>query len=443
MNTPEGLSAWLELLASRSPEAVFRLGLERVGEVWQRLDITPPRGRVITIAGTNGKGSCALFAEALLSASGYSVGTTLSPHLERFNERIRVGGGELGDAAICAGMQRVEQARGEVPLSYFEHAILAALCCFDARGVDAWVLEVGLGGRLDAVNVVDADVCLIASIGLEHTEWLGSSLDAIGEEKAGILRPGRPLVCGAREMPESVFSAAEALACRLFLPERDFRWRQDESGFQFKAKLTGAEPCLESRAAPRVAPENAAAATMACALLDQGSGIAREAFELACERAVNPGRLETFDCGDGGGVRVVLDLAHNPAAARFLRRQLDAAPVSGQTRAICGFLADKDVAGTVRGLAGLVDHWAFVDTHGARGRTAREVANLAGDELGAVSIERHESVEAAMQSVKSVSLASDRVLVFGSFATVGQARRLLRAQQGLSPCQQGVVPSVL
>ena len=419
---------------------MFRLGLERVSVVWQRLGIKPPAGGVISVAGTNGKGSCALFCEALLRASGRRVGTTLSPHLHRFNERIRVDGIETSDAEICESLDAVEQARSDVHLSYFEHAILAALWRFDASNTDTWVLEVGLGGRLDAVNIVDADVAIISSIGLEHTEWLGHTREAIGAEKAGILRPLRPLVCGSSEMPRSIFERADALGCPVYLPGRDFR--QAHAGtFRFEARLPRGRAHLESTAMPRVALENAVAATMACLLLtdaatDPDTGLTdsvadpaqmqSEALQFACEQAVNPGRLENFEWN---GMRVVLDLAHNPDAARFLRRQLDAELASARTRAICGFLADKDVAGTVRELAGVIDHWMFVSTPGDRGRTAQASLKLARGELKCATLEAHDSVEAAIQAMKGVSCAPDRLLVFGSFATVGKARRFLHAHQ--------------
>ena len=416
------LAEWLALLWSRSPESVFRLGLDRVGEVWKRLGIAPPAGRVISVAGTNGKGSCALFCEALLRASGYKVGTTLSPHLMRFNERIRIDGREASDQAICKAMAAVESARRDVRLSYFEHAILAAFFCFDASKADAWVLEVGLGGRLDAVNIIDADVAIITSIGLEHTAWLGDTLDAIGSEKAGILRAARPLVCGSRDMPNSVLVRARALACPVFMPGRDFCFKPDADGFQLCGHVSNARFELESFAPPRVASENAAAASMACAALLHPAGMSSEAFDSACRETFNPGRLERFNVD---GMEVVLDLAHNPPAARFLRRQIEHQFALRRTRAICGFLADKDVAGTLRELSGCVDEWLFVDTPGARGVRASDAAALAKDALGDASFETHRSVESAFQAANGVSCASDRLLVFGSFATVGAARKYL------------------
>ncbi len=405
---------------------MFRLQLDRVGTVWQRLHIEPPAGRVLSIAGTNGKGSCALFCEALLRASGCKVGTTLSPHLSRFNERIRVDGLEATDQMICEGMAAVEAVRGDVPLSYFEHAILAALVCFDTGGVDTWVLEVGLGGRLDAVNIVDADLAIISSIGLEHTAWLGDTLDAIGTEKAGILRAKQPLVCGSPDMPNSVLARAHRLACPLYMPGRDFGFERSDDGIHFCGEVSGTNCKLESSVMPRIALENAAAATMACVRLVHPQVISSEAFQSACREAFNPGRLEQFHAG---GMDIVLDLAHNPSAAHFLRRQIDHQLTSARTRAICGFLADKDVEGIVRELKDCIDHWLFVDTPGARGQGAHEVAVLAKAVLADALYETHHSLESAFHAVKGVSCASDRLLVFGSFATVGQARKLLKNSQ--------------
>ena len=386
------------------------------------------------MAGTNGKGSCALFAEAALKASGLKVGTTLSPHLVRFNERIRLNGREASDERICEALQAIELARGDIDLSYFEHVILAALFAFDKAQVDAWVLEVGLGGRLDAVNVVDADVAIISSIGLEHTDWLGNSLDAIGREKAGILRPGKPLVCGSDSMPKSVFSQADKLGCTLYLPGKGFRYATTEAGFDFEADIGQFKASWKALPMPRVAPENAATALMASLLLlgDVGGDlIQRPAVESACQIAVNPGRLERRELD---GTSLVLDLAHNPDAARFLRAQLARETALGRTRALAGFLADKDIAGTVAALEGLVDEWHFVPTPGARGRSAQETGELARRALEGAPIRLHQNVRAAIGELKGVSCASDRLLVFGSFATVGEARKFFdqeaSAEQG-------------
>ena len=405
---------------------MFRLGLERISKVWERVAIRPPERRVISVAGTNGKGSCALFCETVLRESGLNVGTTLSPHLDRFNERIRINGCEASDKTISAGIAAIERAREGVDLSYFEHAILAALWCFDQAELDVWVLEVGLGGRLDAVNVVDADVAIVSSIGMEHTKWLGDSLEAIGREKAGILRYGTPLVCGSKDMPDSVIGRAKDLDCPVYLPEDHYQFFSTEKGFGFQAQMGAKTIELHSKFAPRVASENAATATMACVLLLGEDSVTEGALEFACREVINPGRLEERQFGD---LNVIFDLAHNPQAAEFLVRQLSRTPVQGHTRAICGFLSDKDVKGTIGALLGIVDEWAFVDTPGARGRTGSEVADLLGGLLREDSFAAYERLDAAIERMKGVSCASDRLLVFGSFATVGEARRTLRGAE--------------
>lgn len=435
LNLPNSLDRWLALLEQRSPESVFRLGLERIAQVWERLEITPPAGRVISVAGTNGKGSCALFCEALLGKSGFAVGATLSPHLDRFNERIRIDGIEASDEIIAAGMAAVEQAREGVDLSYFEHTILAALWCFDQAKLDAWVLEVGLGGRLDAVNLVDADVAIVSTIGIEHTQWLGDTLEAIGREKAGILRSGKPLVCGSTELPQSVMGRASDLGCPVYVPEEQYQFSNGASGFLFQARIDTGSMELHSKFSPLVAPENAATATMACALLLEDDSMTNAGLEFACREVMNPGRLEQRRIGD---LNVTFDLAHNPQAAEFLNRQLDRDPVAGLTRAVCGFLSDKDVVSTIQPLLGLVDEWAFVGTPGARGRSGSEVAELAAKLLREGSYAVYERPGAAIERMKGVSCASDRLLVFGSFATVGEARRILRS--GEDAGRAGYVP---
>ncbi len=358
-----------------------------------------------------------------MKEAGLSVGTTLSPHLDRFNERIRINGHEASDETISAGMAAVEQARRGVDLSYFEHAILSAFCCFDQAKLDAWVLEVGLGGRLDAVNLVDADVAIISTIGIDHTKWLGDSREAIGREKAGILRTGNPLVCGNLNMPNSVMERAADLGCRTYLPKKQYEFCSTDGCFRFNTVIGSYSVELHSDALPLVAAENAAAATMACLLLMGAGSISDAAFDSACRRVRNPGRLEERRVDE---LNVVFDLAHNPQASEFLSGQLTRKPIGGVTRAICGFLSDKDVVGIMMPLLELVDEWAFVDTPGARGRSGGEVARLAESLISSRSFRVYERLDAAIAWMKGVSCASDRLLVFGSFATVGEARRILQ-----------------
>lgn len=411
MTAPAGLAGWLDRIGAEHPKTVVR-GIGHVKQVAARANLNPPARVNFVVAGTNGKGSTAVFLEQLLRASGRRVGTTLSPHLTRFNERIRIDGEEIGDDEIVAAFELVERARHGIALTYFEYAILAAFGVFRARNVNASVLEVGLGGRLDAVNIVDADVAIITSIGLDHEDYLGSGLEAIGAEKAGIMRPGRPVIFGAREAPpDSVRERASALGAPLIVNGVDYCHATDTRGWSVEL-CNGRR--IRVRECPRVAPDNAAAALQAFAMIEPDFD--PETLVEACRRATIPGRLERIDaCGR----RWILDVAHNPHAARFLRGNIDA-PVAC---AILGMLEDKDHAGVVAAVSDLVDRWLLTDNTAPRGLSARELA-----ESLPVQHVRKPRMRDAIAHALSTTGANDVILVLGSFDTVARARQeLIRA----------------
>ena len=404
------LAGWLDRIGVEHPKTVVR-GIGHVAEVAERADLNPPAPVNFVVAGTNGKGSTAVFLEQLLRASGRTVGTTLSPHLVRFNERIRVNGEEIEDDEIVAAFEVVESARRGVALTYFEYAILAAFRVFRARDVDTSVLEVGLGGRLDAVNVVDSDVAIITSIGLDHQDYLGSDVEAIGAEKAGVMRPGRPVIFGAGQPPNSVRDRAAQLEAPLVRNGVDYRHSADEYGFRVEL-FNGRRIRVGER--PRVAADNAAAALQAFAMIEPD--FAPAALAEACRLATIPGRLERVDaCGR----RWILDVAHNPHAALFLRENVDARIAC----AILGMLEDKDQAGVAAALADRVDRWVLTDNAAPRGLSAEEL----GERLR-VRHARQPRMRDAMARALSTTKANDVILVFGSFDTVARARQeLIRA----------------
>lgn len=410
MTAPADLAGWLDRIGLEHPKTVVR-GIGPVKQVAARADLNPPSPVNFVVAGTNGKGSTAVFLEHLLRAAGRRVGTTLSPHLTRFNERIRVDGEEIEDQEIVAAFEVVERARGGVALTYFEFAILAAFRVFRARNVDASVLEVGLGGRLDAVNIVDGDVAVITSIGLDHEDYLGAGLEAIGAEKAGIMRPGRPVVFGACAPPDSVRERASALGAPLVVNGVDYGHATDARGWSV-------ELCNGRRVrvpeCPKVAADNAAAALQAFAMVEPDFD--RKALVEACRRATVPGRLERIDARDR---RWILDVAHNPHAARFLRENIDA-PVAC---AILGMLEDKDHAGVVAAVSDLVDRWVLTDNSAPRGLSARKLA-----ERLRLRHARGPRIRDAIARAMSTTEANDVILVLGSFDTVARARQeLIRA----------------
>lgn len=398
----------------------MELGLERVRAVLARLGWQGAPWPVVTVAGTNGKGSVVALLEAACLAAGRRVGAYTSPHLVRFNERVRIGGAEAGDEALCEAFARVEAARGDIPLTYFEFATLAALVLFAEAGIEAAVLEVGLGGRLDAVNAVDPDVAVITQVALDHTEWLGPDREAIGAEKAGILRPGRPAVVGEAAPPRSVLEAAARLGAAIRVAGRDYRWEAAGGGWRFRCD--GVDERLPAPALPGAHQlANAACARMAFELLRTHLAAPAAAFAEGLVRVRLAGRLQVVP----GTPELVLDVAHNPAAAAALAAWL--AACRRPTAAVLGMLADKDAAATVAALAPVVDAWHTIPLPGARGRSAEDLARaVRGAAPGAV-VAAWPDVGAALAAARAAVPAQGRVVVTGSFLTVGAALPLVGA----------------
>ncbi|MEI2741538.1 MAG: bifunctional tetrahydrofolate synthase/dihydrofolate synthase [Candidatus Competibacter sp.] len=405
------LADWLSWQETLHPRAV-ELGLDRVRAVLRRLQPQPPSHATITVGGTNGKGSCVAFLEAMLRAAGYRVGAYTSPHLLRYNERIRIDGAEADDAAIQGAFARIDAARGERSLTYFEFGTLAALELFRDAGVEVAVLEVGLGGRLDAVNVVDADAALVASIDIDHVEWLGPDRESIGYEKAGIFRPDRPAICADPDPPARLLDHAQAIGARLLLVGRDYNFARAGQHWRW----CDGESQLDALPLPALSGEhqigNAAAALAALASLRHRLPVGPDALCAGLAAAHIPGRFQIVP----GPVEWILDVAHNPHAARVLAENLRDRPCSGRTFAVVGLLADKDADSIIRSLTGEVDSWHPVTLGGSRGRTGEELAARLRDE-GQRATPENEIIEAC-QTVKTIAAPGDRIVVFGSFHTV-------------------------
>ena len=402
----DALSDWLDRIGVEHPRGVRR-GLERVRAVAQRLGVLLPAPSNIVVAGTNGKGSTTAFVEALLRAAGRSAGTTTSPHLHRFNERIRVNGREADDATIVAAFEGIEACRQDADLSYFEYAILAALKVIAEAGVDHAVLEVGLGGRLDAVNVVDADIAVITSIGLDHQDYLGATRELIGAEKAGILRSGVPVVYGEPKPPDSVMARVEALDAPLYLAGRDFGHSDRSLWFR-----DGGERCSVALPASAVDPVNAATAVQVAQLA--GCPVDQDVVAEAARCVRNPGRFEVVRHADRTWV---FDVAHNPDGALFLAEQLRQRFGPGVAAAVVGCLDDKDAAAIVAPLAPLVGEFGYADTIGPRGVRG---ATLRAGVLDSAAFAG--PLEAVLDHLVTATAPGDRILVFGSFDIVERAR---------------------
>jgi dihydrofolate synthase / folylpolyglutamate synthase len=414
------LAEWLEL-QERVHARSIDLGLERVALVARALGLENPPYRVITVAGTNGKGSTVAFLDALLRAHGYHTGALTSPHLLRYNERVRLDGAQVSDASLVSAFERIEAARGHTTLTFFEYNTLAALIVFADAAAEVAVLEVGLGGRLDATNAVDPDVAVLCSVGFDHRDWLGDTLEAIGAEKAGIFRRGRPAVLGTPEMPRSVHAAIERLHAQPVVAERDFTWTVAASSWSYHgltAKL-GELPLPALRGAIQL--RNAATALAAYESLPGARPLARERASEALRRAHLAGRFQLIGLAspEGGAVEWILDVAHNEPAAQVLAENLRARPAAARTYAVCGILKDKDAEAIGRALAGLIDEWIVCTLPGPRGSPASELAHRLAAAV-AVSARAH-SVREGCELARARARSGDRVVVFGSFATVGSA----------------------
>lgn len=395
------LATWLHYLEHLHSQSID-LGLERVALVGRRLDVLKPAPMIFTVAGTNGKGTTCRMLETVLMAAGYRVGVYSSPHLLRYTERVRIQDEELDEAAHTATFAAIEAARRDTSLTYFEFGTLSALMLFKQAALDVVILEVGLGGRLDATNIVDADVSVITSIALDHTDWLGADRNSIGREKAGILRRARPAVIGEPDMPVSIAQTAEETGAKLFRVGDEWHYCQQEENWCFSDK----NGRLEALPLPQIPLPNAATAIAALRL--SGLVVSEEKLRSVIDKAMLPGRFQTVSCAP----RVILDVAHNPHAAGYLASRLATLSAKGRIHAVVGMLHDKDIAGTLACLQPYINEWYCALLEGPRGASAQQLAiHLPGAGM-------FESVAAAWYAAKQQAGEQDIILVCGSFHTV-------------------------
>ncbi len=407
--------AWMETLHPREIE----LGLARVAEVRDRMGLSALPFAVITVTGTNGKGSTAAMLEHCLHAAGYRVGAYRSPHLIDYNERVCVATEAVRDIELCEAFTRVEAARAGTPLTYFEFGTLAAVDLFRQHHVDIAVLEVGLGGRLDAVNAWDADVAIVSSVGIDHTEWLGPDRESIGREKAGIFRAQRCAICGDPDPPQSLIQAAEQVGAHLLCVHRDFDFERLPEGWTWRAldKMHAALPYPAMRGDYQL--YNAASAIMALSCLAARFPLKMADIRAGLHNAVLPGRFQTLP---GRPLRV-LDVAHNAQAAKALARTLQAQVVPGKTIAVCGMLRDKPIVDVLRIMAPLVAHWHVAGLPGARGASTEDMRDALAAAGVSENVGLHEDIEQAYVAALAEAGDHDRVVAFGSFHTVGAILR--------------------
>jgi dihydrofolate synthase/folylpolyglutamate synthase len=414
--TDRSLADWLDWAGRQHPVGID-MGLERVSRVAEKLGFGAPARRpaprTIIVAGTNGKGSTTIFTEALLRASGFRVGSTISPHIHEFNERVRIDGRAADDATLAAAFAAVEAARGDTTLTYFEYSALVALWTFRAAQVDVAVLEVGLGGRLDAMNLVSADVAIVTSIGLDHEAFLGSDIEGIGREKAGVFRPGCTAVIGS-DVTRSVHEEATRLGCRIRAMGRDFQMSATPRSWCWNSS----DLVLEELPWGQLAPYNCALAIEAVRAV---TPVTKTAVLAALSAATLPGRCERWLLGS---VPVIVDVAHNPAGAVFLQKLLAYRYPDARFAVILSMLADKDASGVPLAFAGnQVPCWIATASRGPRGRSAASLAQQLGVENLGVAETPAGALDAALEQVRSG--VADAVLGFGSFSLVEDLRNEL------------------
>jgi dihydrofolate synthase/folylpolyglutamate synthase len=432
------LAEWLDYQQQIHARGID-MGLDRVREVWRRVGAPRPAPLVVTVGGTNGKGSTVAFLEAMLRAGGMRTGAYTSPHILRYNERVRVNGAEVDDASLVEAFERIEAARGGTTLTYFEFGTLAAFDVFARAGLDVALLEVGLGGRLDAVNIVDADCAIVVTVDLDHMEYLGPDRESIGREKAGIFRPGTPAIVGETDPPQSLLDHARGIGAHVEVLGRDFGWEPqidalrwwhrdpDQSRYVAREEECGAQILLEGELALEGAFQYHNAATAIAALQALGdrvcwdtSALGKEGYSFRSEPLLQ-GRLQHL----ASRPDLVVDVGHNPQAARELARWLDRHPVQGETRAVFGALADKDVEGVAAALGARVGHWylAGLEDESPRGETVERLAARVRSALPDAICTGYPGIHAALAAARADAAADDRVIAFGSFHLVAPVLR--------------------
>jgi dihydrofolate synthase/folylpolyglutamate synthase len=404
------LNQWLYSLENRNTNEI-QLGLSRISEVAHKIKVDKVTCKVITVAGTNGKGSTVSALETIYHTAGYKVGAYTSPHLIQFNERVRVNLKPISDEDLCLAFNCIEEARGLTHLTYFEFTTLAALWYFKKLNLDIIILEVGLGGRLDATNIIDADLSIITTIDYDHQDYLGTTLEAIGYEKAGILRQSRPFIYADIEPPSSILDEASRLNAPGYLFNEQFSIKEQDKvwGIQFQNLETLELP------KPKIQLKSAAAAIVACWVLQKGLPVTNEHLYSAMTRIFIPGRLQLVQ----GSINVLYDVAHNAQSARLLAQAIHGLKVNGHVRAVFSALKDKDIFGLISPLKDCVDHWYPAQLDTKRASSAEMLCTVLREAEIFVDI-CYTSPLIAFQQALNQATPGDLVVVYGSFFTVSQ-----------------------
>ena len=413
------LDDWLSYLERLHPSSID-LGLERIVSVRRRLGLAP-KFAVITVGGTNGKGSTCAMLESCLRSAGYRTGCYMSPHLLRYNERVRIAAAEVNDSALVGAFQRIERARADTSLTYFEFGTLAALILFVEAGVDVAVLEVGLGGRLDAVNAFDPDCAVVVSVALDHLDYLGATRESIGYEKAGILRALKPAIVAEANPPVSLLEHARQIGAELRLIDRDFGYVAQSVQWRFWdwRGRRDALPLPALRGSHQLV--NASAALAALDALRERLPVDNGAIRRGLAQVELPARFQLLP----GRPTLILDVAHNPHAAQRLSENLGQLDGRGSLLAVFAMLKDKDIEGVVAPLAARVHKWFIAALAGPRGSDLERLHSALRAAGVTVPVLRCADVVNALQRAREGARLDDKILVFGSFHTVAAALRAL------------------
>ncbi len=420
MSNNKTLAQWLEYLESLHPSEID-LGLARVQQVATAMNLLKPAPLIIMVAGTNGKGSSVTLCGSILQQAGMKVGRYMSPHLHHYNERVSINGSPVADADLIESFVAIDHARGDILLTYFEVGTLSALYLFAKHKVDAAVLEVGLGGRLDAVNIVAADISVVTSIGLDHQDWLGDDLASIAFEKAGIFRRGLPAICGQREPQTTLINHAQQIEAPLYVKGQAFDYDEQADHWCWQGKTATGDPIRYQRLPlPSLPIENAATVLQALQFVKPSVTLAHicEGMRLA----QLPGRLQQIKTP----FNAILDVGHNPQAAQLLAARLRLKPIKGKRYALLAMLADKDPKGVVAHLKPIVQDWHLAGIGGYRGQTVAQLQASVEGELGRVS--GHASIEQALDALQGIMKEEDQLIIVGSFITVAKAQDWIEEQ---------------
>ena len=414
------IDKWLHWQESLHFTAI-ELGLERCRRVANNMGLLNPSYNVISVAGTNGKGSSIIMLDRILRNAGYKIGRYTSPHLLRYNERICINGNEVSDTELCESFDRIDRARGDISLTYFEFGTLAALDLFRQHSVQLAILEVGLGGRLDAVNILDADISLITSIDIDHQEWLGNNRESIGREKAGIFRNLAPAICSEPNPPQSLLDCSEALGTPISILGSDYQFNLINDTWSWSTKDTRIERLPRPMKYCDFQIQNASGVLMLLAKIRDEYPVSTENIKQGLSSFRLKGRFQIIP----GAIPKILDVAHNRESIKALVNNLKMIPCYGKTHIILGMLKDKDHQRVIKELIEITDTWHFVSISQDRGIEAKILTSKL-KALGRLeNISEYSNVEEALDKIHKLSMPDDRIIITGSFYTVGAAIRYL------------------